>query len=50
MHRLFTYVFLKMCIFEVTHFTFETSKTVERKKERKKKIIDYDENQNLFLT
>ena len=28
------YVLLKMCIFKVIHFIFETSKTVERKKEQ----------------
>ena len=28
------YMFLKLCIFKVIHFIFETSETVDRKKEQ----------------
>ena len=39
------YVLLNMCIFKVIHFIFETSKTVERYSEKKKK-----ETTKLFTT
>ena len=35
-----------MCTFKGIHFIFETSKMVEK---RKNKTIDYDANQNLIL-